>query len=181
MREGVEVMRFKVGGKVRVRENLIVGKAYGEQEFVEGMEKYRGKVMEVDGDWNTGCHLKGDKENWAFSDEMLEPIEDPLAQKILERNNKRSIQDRLPEELEKILAYEPHDPIKPEHYNKGEIDLFESAYRTRPFNEFRAIMEFVAERYMKRDKNERVEDINKAMETLRRLKEYEEKEREKNG
>ena len=73
------------------------------------------------------------------------------------------------------------DNIKPEHYRKGEIDLFESWYRTRPFNEFRAIMESIAERYMKRDKEDRILDIDKAMETLTRLKEYEEKEREKNG
>ena len=73
------------------------------------------------------------------------------------------------------------DNIKPEHYRKGEIDLFESWYRTRPFNEVRAIMESVAERYMKRDKEDRILDIDKAVETLTRLKEYEEKEREKNG
>ena len=73
------------------------------------------------------------------------------------------------------------DNIKPEHYRKGEIDLFESWYRTRPFNEFRAIMESVAERYMKRDKEDRILDIDKAMETLTRLKEYEERESEKNG
>ena len=71
------------------------------------------------------------------------------------------------------------DNIKPEHYRKGEIDLFESWYRTRPFNEFRAIMESVAERYMKRDKEDRIQDLDKAMETLKRLREYEEKEREK--
>lgn len=73
------------------------------------------------------------------------------------------------------------DNIKPEHYRKGEIDLFESWYRTRPFNEVRAIMESVAERYMKRDKDDRILDIDKAVETLERLREYEEKEREKNG
>ena len=65
------------------------------------------------------------------------------------------------------------DNIKPEHYRKGEIDLFESWYRTRPFNEFRAIMESVAERYMKRDKEDRVLDIGKAIYTLERLKEKE--------
>ena len=73
------------------------------------------------------------------------------------------------------------DNIKPEHYRKGEIDLFESWYRTRPFNEVRAIMESVAERYMKRDKEDRILDLAKAMETLKRLREYEEKERDKNG
>lgn len=71
------------------------------------------------------------------------------------------------------------DPVgKPEHYNKGEVDLFETWYRSRPFNEFRAIMESIAERYMKRDKENRIEDLDKAMETLKRLKEYEELEEE---
>ena len=65
------------------------------------------------------------------------------------------------------------DNIKPEHYRKGEIDLFESWYRTRPFSEFRAIMESIAERYMKRDKEDRVLDLDKAIYTLERLKEKE--------
>lgn len=66
-----------------------------------------------------------------------------------------------------------HKVTKPEHYNKGLIDLFESAYLTRPFSELRAIMEFVAERYMKRYKEDRLNDIDKAIYTLQRLKEYE--------
>ena len=72
------------------------------------------------------------------------------------------------------------NPIEPEHYNKGEIDLFEAAYRTRPFSEVRAIMEFTAERYFKRDKQNRIEDIDKAIYTLQRLRVYEGLELEKN-
>lgn len=72
------------------------------------------------------------------------------------------------------------DPIEPEHYNKGEIDLYESWYLTRPFNEFRAILESIAERYMKRDKSNRLEDIDKGIYTLKRLREYEALELEKN-
>lgn len=72
------------------------------------------------------------------------------------------------------------DPIEPDYYNKGEIDLYESWYLTRPFNEFRAILESIAERYMKRDKNNRLEDIDKAIYTLQRLREYEVLELEKN-
>ena len=71
------------------------------------------------------------------------------------------------------------DPIEPDHYNKGEIDLYESEYRPRPFNETRAILEFVAERYMKRDKINRLEDIDKAIYTLKRLRGYEVLELEK--
>ena len=164
---------YKVGDKVRVREDLEVGKKYGRQVFVDSMKRYRGEVTEVVSAWNDGYHLKEDDENWEWTDEMLEPIEDPIITKILERNNKpvKMISD------ENLLN--DNDPIKPAHYNKGEIDLFESAYRTRPFNEFRAIMEFIAERCMKRDKQDRVEDINKSIETLTRLKEYEELESSK--
>jgi len=68
------------------------------------------------------------------------------------------------------------DNIKPAHYRKGEIDLYESWYRTRPFAEFRAIMEAIAERYMKRDKEDRIQDLDKCIYTLQRLREYEEKE-----
>lgn len=65
------------------------------------------------------------------------------------------------------------DNIKPDHYRTGEVDLYEAWYRTYPFNEYRAIMQAVAERYMRRDKNDRIEDINKAIYTLERLKEKE--------
>lgn len=69
---------------------------------------------------------------------------------------------------------------KPKHYKKGDIDLYESWYLTRPFDEFRAIMESIAERYMKRDKFNRIEDLDKAIYTITRLKEYELREMEKN-
>ena len=65
------------------------------------------------------------------------------------------------------------DNIKPDHYRKGEIDLFENWYRTYPFNEYRAIMQAHAEKYLRRVKNDRVEDLGKAIYTLERLKEKE--------
>lgn len=68
------------------------------------------------------------------------------------------------------------DPTQLSDYRKGEIDLYESLYRTRPFEEFREIMEAIAERYMKLDKNNRLEDLDKSIYALQRLREYEEKE-----
>ena len=73
------------------------------------------------------------------------------------------------------------DNIKPEHYRKGEIDLYEAWYRTYPFNEYRAIMQAIAERYMRRDKIDRVEDLGKAIYTLERLKEKEIEQAEQNS
>ena len=168
-------MKFKVGDKVRVREDLKVGEKYSGEKFTRPMCGFRGKIVEIDDVWDFGGYdLKEDDENWLFTDEMLEPIEDPLATKNEERNNKPV----------KMISGEnllnDNDPIKPAHYRKGEIDLFESWYRTYPFNEFRAGMQMIAERYMKRDKHDRVEDINKSIETLTRLKEYEVKENGKN-
>ena len=165
-------MKFKVGDKVRVV-NAPLGLPEGD------MVGETHKVTMVD---NNKIPYELSNRYWCREGDIELVVDrDVLMQKVLERNNKQPIQDRLAEELEKILTDEPHDPIKPSHYRKGEIDLYESWYRTYPFNEFRAGMQMIAERYMKRDKNDRVEDINKAMETLRRLKEYEEKEREKNG
>ena len=65
------------------------------------------------------------------------------------------------------------DNIKPEHYRKGEIDLYEAFSQIFPHNEYRAGMQMIAMRYMFRDKVDRVEDLNKAIYTLERLKEKE--------
>ena len=143
-------MKFKVGDKVRVLDD-----PSGEWRAIEGERKSYGITL-----YWVGV-------NWYEKDE-LELVTDPLATKIEERNNKPV----------KMISGEnllnDNDPIKPSHYRKGEIDLYESWYRTYPFNEFRAIMSAIAERYMKRDKDNRIQDLDKAIYTLSRLKEYEE-------
>ena len=65
------------------------------------------------------------------------------------------------------------DNIKPDHYRKGEIDLYEAFSQIFPHNEYRAGMQMIAMRYMFRDKVDRVEDISKAIYSLERLKEKE--------
>ena len=71
------------------------------------------------------------------------------------------------------------DNIKPDHYRKGEIDLYEAFSQIFPHNEYRAGMQMIAMRYMFRDKIDRVEDLNKSIYTLERLKEKEIEHREK--
>ena len=71
------------------------------------------------------------------------------------------------------------DNIKPDHYRKGEIDLYEAFSQIFPHNEYRAGMQMIAMRYMFRDKIDRVEDISKAIYSLERLKEKEIEHREK--
>ena len=71
------------------------------------------------------------------------------------------------------------DNIKPEHYRKGEVDLYEAFSQIFPHNEYRAGMQMIAMRYMFRDKIDRVEDLGKSIYTLERLKEKEIEHREK--
>ena len=71
------------------------------------------------------------------------------------------------------------DNIRPDHYRKGEIDLYESFSQIFPHNEYRAGMQMIAMRYMFRDKIDRVEDLGKSIYTLERLKEKEIEHREK--
>ena len=65
------------------------------------------------------------------------------------------------------------DNIKPEHYRKGEIDLYEAFSQIFPHNEYRSGMQMIAMRYMFRNKIDCVEDLGKAIYTLERLKEKE--------
>ena len=65
------------------------------------------------------------------------------------------------------------DNIKPDHYRKGNVDLYEAFSQIFPHNEYRSGMQMIAMRYMFRDKKDRVEDLNKSIYTLERLKEKE--------
>ena len=71
------------------------------------------------------------------------------------------------------------DNIRPDHYRKGKIDLYEAFSQIFPHNEYRAGMQMIAMRYMFRNKIDRVEDLNKSIYTLERLKEKEIEHREK--
>ena len=72
-------MKFKIGDKVRVRGDLQVGDGMGCTTAVEGMLKYRNRIMTVKearssmtGNY-TIYRLDGDNEFWAWTEGMLEP------------------------------------------------------------------------------------------------------------
>lgn len=67
-------MRFKVGDKVRVRKDLIVGKRYGKDNllFVDDMEKNKGKQFKIIR--TSGFGYKLDYSIYYFNDDMLEPV-----------------------------------------------------------------------------------------------------------
>ena len=71
-------MKYKVGDKVKVREDLKIGKSYNEKIFVDDMEKYKGQIvtMKVVGDDN--YRIEEDNQDWYWTDEMLEDIEEEM-------------------------------------------------------------------------------------------------------
>lgn len=72
-------MKFKVGQKVRVKEDLVVGRMYGEYRFTAAMAKYRGKTYSISDIVDDYYCLKECKNmtgdfHWKFTDEMLETV-----------------------------------------------------------------------------------------------------------
>jgi len=82
-------MKFKVGDKVRIKDDLVVEGRYFsscgryEDTYVEDMEEFRGKIAkivcsETDIDGNIYRYrLNIDNEEWNWVDEMLEPVTKP--------------------------------------------------------------------------------------------------------
>ena len=94
-------MKFKVGDKVRVREDLEVGKDYGNYYVVvEDMKEYKGKEFIIHEVWRNCYRLKDIDYYW--TDEMLEPIEREKNNMNIEELNKeyKNKMDKLLEEYE---------------------------------------------------------------------------------
>lgn len=75
--------KFKIGDKVRLRDDLKVGEVYGGVSFSSSMNKLKGKELTIE-----GMSLKGNyeiEESYFFlSDEMLEKVNDVNTDNLLE-------------------------------------------------------------------------------------------------
>lgn len=74
-------MKYKVGDKVKVRSDLVVGKSYGEHTFVHDMIKFSGKIVTIESVWKQGYRIEEDTYWW--TDEMLEPVEEMSAEEAI--------------------------------------------------------------------------------------------------
>ena len=52
-----------------------VGEVYGDDAFVEEMEKFKGKIVTIAEKYEDYYRIEEDFEPWCYTDEMLEPIE----------------------------------------------------------------------------------------------------------
>lgn len=71
-----KTMRYKAGDKVKVRGDLVVGKKYDGEHFIEDMTQYRGKIVTIDrvGTDNLKYLIKDDNHSYWWTDEMFKPL-----------------------------------------------------------------------------------------------------------
>lgn len=76
-------MKYKVGDKVRVASNLMIGARYGNCTFLKAKERYKGKIVTISEVHKDYYYIKGDEDYGHYTDEMLEPVEEMSAEEAL--------------------------------------------------------------------------------------------------
>ena len=71
-------MKYKVGDKVKVREDLKIGKSYNKKTFVDSMEKYKGQIVTIKVVGDDNYKIEEGNQDWYWTDEMLEDIEEEM-------------------------------------------------------------------------------------------------------
>lgn len=69
-------MKYKVGDKVEVREDLEIGKTYGKLTFSVQMREYKGQIVTIETADDDGYQIEEDELNWYWTDEMLEDVKE---------------------------------------------------------------------------------------------------------
>ncbi len=96
------MMKFKVGDRVKVRKDLVNGKVYGKDIFINKMEKYKGKIVTIKAIFTNFYEIEEDRGAWYWTDEMFEnkkqyTYEDlkksPIGTKLTFENGKFLIKD----------------------------------------------------------------------------------------
>ena len=96
-------MKYKVGDKVRIREDLVMGGIYGGSVAVDDMVDMCGNVVTIENiitigrdDEALGYYIKEDPNSYLWTDEMFEPVEEELTAEV-------SIRRENPTEVVKVL------------------------------------------------------------------------------
>lgn len=69
-------MKYKVGDKVKIREDLVADEEYGEINYISDMDKWKGKIVTISfADNDNNCYgIAEDTEGWNWSAEMFEDV-----------------------------------------------------------------------------------------------------------
>lgn len=117
---------------------------------------------------------EGKLERKPLMQEIIDTVEyDEKIRKELDENHRMAQQTVADERDVEQQLNKTRDNIKPEHYRRGELDMMMGWYYTQPWNEWRTSMMNIAERYMRRIKDNPLEDLEKAKEVIDRVIEKE--------
>lgn len=64
-------MKYKIGDKVRVREDLIVDQWYGDDIFISEMVSFKGKIVTIKKNQYNKYLIKEGSTTWNWTDEMF--------------------------------------------------------------------------------------------------------------
>lgn len=125
-------MKYKVGDKVKVREDLENNVFYGGTRANEDMIKHRGKILTIRG--IEGGNYLMEEENWCWTDEMLEDVEEEISLKdflnILWKNpeiiiNKFSNMYKECQKINEDLKVELKNKQSEIDFLKGQLSVYE--------------------------------------------------------
>jgi hypothetical protein len=127
-------MKYKVGDKVKIREDLIVGKLYDDNEFVEEMVPWGGQVATIAHCTEYGYLLEGD-DNWYWSDEMFEGLASEVSNDTVNH---------------------------PAHYTQGKIECIDFIEDKRLGYHLGNACKYIVRCQLKNGGKNRIEDLKKA-------------------
>ncbi len=157
-------MKYKVGDKVRVRKDLVVGYDYGLASFIEKMKPFIGEVTiskVID-----GCYeILEDDGDYAWSEEMFEGLanEAPsITKRINEKHNilngLTNTDDVLTEKLEPQNDLVNH----PSHYTDGKIEVIDFIEDKKLSYHLGNACKYICRCLLKNGGRDKIQDLRKA-------------------
>lgn len=97
-------MKLKVGDKVRIKNNLISGKTYGEYRFIDKMMEYKNKVSKIVEIEDNYITIDLDNGQWCWTEEMLEKVKD---EKRMSKCKVYEMPEYVGNKVKKVIINEP--------------------------------------------------------------------------
>lgn len=81
-------MKYKVGDRVRIREDLVTGGNYGGSVAEDDMIDMGGSVVTIERVGSIGYYIEEDPDGYCWTDEMFDPVEEMSAEEAISLQRK---------------------------------------------------------------------------------------------